>query len=515
MLTNESTISASVNVSKNRQSYVPPSYVDHDRASKIRAVIPEIDSRYKAFAEKYHLPGYSYGIVADGKIVHLGSGGYSNLDSKILVTPKSMFRIASMTKSFTAMAILQLRDAGKLRLDDPVSSYIPEIQNYRLTVDAPAITIGDLLIHTSGLPTDDPWADRKLGETEEDIVNLLMTGVHFSNVAGIDYEYSNLGYAILGLIIQKITGIAFGKYISKFIWTPLGMKDASWEYRDIESAQLVQGYGLGGENWMREALLSDGVYAPMGGAITSIEAFSQYMAWHLSVWPPRDDAETGPLKRSSVREMHQPRKFIELSHDFQFSEGREYTMTKWYGYGLRWLRDQLGRVFVGHCGGLPGFGSNWYFMPDYGVGVAALANVTYAPMAKINLEVLDTLVMVAQLGPRQVATSAALKEKQNALMKLLPHWEGAEDSGLFADNFFLDYPLESLRFQTESQFMKVGKIVVVEDLIPKNQLRGSFIVRGELSALRVSFSLTPENPSRIQEFRIEIFRCIDHFHPRG
>src|SRR4051812_47800640 len=89
-------------------------------AQNLEVAFPVIDSMYKAYAEKNHIPGLAYGIVAGGQLVHTGTFGYANVEKRTPVTAKSVYRIASMTKSFTAMAILSLRDAGKLDLDDPV-----------------------------------------------------------------------------------------------------------------------------------------------------------------------------------------------------------------------------------------------------------------------------------------------------------------------------------------------------------------------------------------------------------
>lgn len=127
------------------QDYQPPFFTDHDRHTKIQALFPEIDLLYKTYAETNHFPGYAFGIMLDGNLVYSGSGGFIDLEKKIPATPQSVFRIASMTKSFTAMAIIKLRDEGKLKLDDPISLYIPEIQNQYLTADAPTMTIRDLL----------------------------------------------------------------------------------------------------------------------------------------------------------------------------------------------------------------------------------------------------------------------------------------------------------------------------------------------------------------------------------
>lgn len=103
---------------RHTQAYLPPYFEDNDRLTKIQVLFSEIDEMYRKHAEKNGYPGYAYGILLDGELIHFGSGGFINVDQKIPATPQSMFRIASMTKSFTAMAILRLRDEGKLRLDD-------------------------------------------------------------------------------------------------------------------------------------------------------------------------------------------------------------------------------------------------------------------------------------------------------------------------------------------------------------------------------------------------------------
>ncbi len=484
-----------------KQSYSPPSFSNSERLASIRKVIPEIDLKYKEFAEKHHVPGYAYGIMLDGQLIHSESGGFIDLEHKIPATPHSMFRVASMTKSFVSMAILLLRDAGKLRLDDPLYLCIPEIQNQQLTKDAPVITVRDLLVHTAGFPTDDPWADRKMGETDEQLLNLLKGGIFFSTTAGTTFEYSNLGYTLLGFIIEKITGISYGQFIAEKIWKPLGM-EAEWDFKDVPAFQLAHGYRWEEERWKEEEMDPHGTFGAMGGMIASVESFSRYVAIHQSAWPPRDEVEAGPLKRSSIREMHQPHIFSDLMPDFKYSEGTPCCVTRAYGYGVRWHRDSHQRVFVGHSGGLPGFGSNWYIMPEYGLGVISFANATYAPAVKINLDVLDALVNAAQLEPRSLSASTLLKERYQALVKLFPNWDSPIPE-IFAANFFLDYPLEILRKNTQQLFAKTDSILSVGDIIPENQLRGYFKLVGKKGDLEIKFSLSPENPPLIQEFQVK------------
>jgi CubicO group peptidase (beta-lactamase class C family) len=483
------------------QCHAPSVFVDQSRRDKIQAILPEIDLLYEEFAEAKHCPGYAYGIVLDGELIHVSCGGYSDLEQKIPVTSHTMFRIASMTKSFTAMAVAILRDEGKLRLDDPVSSYIPALGNRHLTSDSPEITIRDLLTHSAGFPSDNPWGDRKLDEQSQDLIALLEEGLFFSNAPGIQYEYSNLGYTLLGYIIQVVSGQPYDLFIRERILKPIGMGEVAWDFNDVSPSQLALGYGWDGKSWQPQEILGHGIYGAMGGMIASLDSYSRYIALHLSAWPPRDDAESPPIKRSSTREMHQLWRFAELT-EIRYLDGTVAPLIKGYGYGLNVSRDSLGKVFAGHSGGLPGFGSNWTILPEYGLGIIHFANVTYGGAAALNLHILHKLVIDAQLTKRQLSPSDALQERQNELIKLLPDWEEALENDLFAKNFFLDRSIDLLEAESRELFSRSGEILSIGAVMPENQLRGSFVLECENCNLRITFGLTPENPPRIQELHL-------------
>lgn len=485
-------------------SYQAPAFSDKERLQKIEKYFPLVAKLYDAYAKMNHFPGYAFGVMLDGKLVYSGSGGYADIDKKVPATTKSQFRIASMSKSFTAMAILHLRDAGKLKLDDPVAQYIPEMKGQQLTSDAPPITIRNLMTHSAGFPEDNPWGDRQLAYSEEALIAMIKKGISFSNDPGVAYEYSNMGFAMLGYIIKKVSGISYGEYIRKNIWNPLGMQQAEWEYSKVPANELAHGYRWLNNNWREETLLHDGIYGAMGGMITSLESFSKYVAFHQAAWPARNDKESGPVKRSSVREMHQPWRFIGLNPAYRYPRGRVCATSSAYGYGLSWLKDCEGREYIAHSGGLPGFGSNWRILPQYGLGVILFANVTYAPTTPANLAVLDTLIRLAGLQPMQLPPSDILSRRKDELVKLLPDFSNAVSSGIFAENFFDDYILESLQTEARELFEKAGKIIHMGDVVPENQLRGYFILEGEQTNIRVSFTLTPENPALIQEYHIAL-----------
>ena len=288
-------------------SYHEARFTDKDRLKNFDQCWPVLDRMFYDYAEKNHLPGAVYGVVADGKLVHTFSIGYLDVIKKIPATPTSVFRIASMTKSFTAMAILKLRDEGKLRLDDPAYLYIPELKGQHYpTSDAAEITVRNLLTHGAGFPEDNPWGDRQLANTDQELIDLVKKGIRFSNDPGQTFEYSNLGFTLLGYIVKKTSGMRYEDYISQHILKPLGMVHTYWEYTKVPENELAKGYKWSGENWSEQVMLHDGAYGAMGGMMTTIEDFSKYVALHLSAWPPRNDAETGPVKRSSIREMQFP-----------------------------------------------------------------------------------------------------------------------------------------------------------------------------------------------------------------
>lgn len=483
---------------------------DPNRMQRIRALFPVIQRLYEDHAKANHIPGLAYGLVVDGELVLAGGYGYADIDKKIPVQSSTVFRIASMSKSLTAMAILQLRDAGRLSLDEPASRYIPQLAGLKYpTADAAPITIRHLLTHGAGFPEDNPWGDRQLADTDKELMDLIAKQLSFSNVPGLAYEYSNLGFALLGKIVTVVSGQPYQQYIRDHIFLPLGMRHSTYEYSEVPGPALAHGYRWIYGNWREEELLHDtpdGSWGAMGAMLSSVDDFAAYMAVHLNAWPPSDAQDKGPLKRSSVREMHHPWRFTGMNLQFAYAPGEPCPVAGAYAYGLRWTRDCLGRTYIDHSGGLPGFGTQWRIMPDYGIGVIALGNRTYSPMGGINFQVLDTLVRGAALKPRPVAVSPILAQRQQELLRFLPDWKGAESAGIFAENFFPDNPIDLLQQQCREVFAKAGKIRKVHPIVAENQLRGTFRIEGEQGNIDVYFTLSPENPPLIQEFRIRAAR---------
>lgn len=484
-------------------SYTPPSFQDSAAYQKIQSALPAIEKIYQEYAEKNHYPSITFGVVVGNQLVFSGSTGLANLQTQAAASTQSVYRIASMSKSFTAMAILKLRDEGRLQLSDPVSKHIPEFGTVRpLTADAPVITVQHLMTMSAGFPEDNPWGDRQLSDTDEELVALVKKGISFSNVPGTNYEYSNLGFALLGKIITNVAGTPYQQYIVQHILQPLGMNDSHYEHSEVPPGQLALGYRWEQEQWKPEPILKDGSYGAMGGLWCSLEDFAKYVSLHLAAWPPRNEPDNGPVKRATIREMHQPWRFNNLFVDARGLDGEICPAAAGYGYGLGWRKDCSGRVRISHSGGLPGYGSEWRIYPEYGVGVVSFSNRTYGAPSMANARALDTLISIAGLKPRTLQAIPFLETIKEQLLKVLPAWQEAMPAGLFAENFFLDESVELRRQHTQKLFTEAGAIQKIGPVRPQNQLRGQFTLECENKNVEVFFTLTPEWVPMVQQLDI-------------
>jgi CubicO group peptidase (beta-lactamase class C family) len=474
------------------------------RAERVAAILPDIDKMYAELAGKEHLPGLVYGVVLDGKLVHTRALGLADVERKIPATGSTEFRIASMSKNFVAMAALKLRDGGKLRLDDPVAHYLPELRRVGLpTTDSPALTIRHLMTMTAGLPEDNPWGDRQMAITNARVEQLAGAGLSFSNAPGQSFEYSNLGYILLGKVVSKASGMRFQDYVTRQILRPLGMTNTRWEYRQAAPGKLALGYRWERDHWEREPILPDGDGAAMGGLITTADDFARYVAFHLDAWPARNDPERGPLRRASVREMHLPQAFGSLAAKATLLDGTTPNpRVVFYGHGLRWSRDSRDVVTVGHGGGLPGFGSQYYFAPDHGVGVFAFSNLRYGPVYGPTAKALTMLVERADLGPRLTPVSPILATRHTQVAQLVQSWDASVANAIAADNLFLDRSREDWIAHAREKLEPIGKITAVGPIKAENGLRGTFPLIGERGTVNVKFTLTPEREPKVQEITL-------------
>ncbi len=448
-----------------------------------------------------HVPGVVYGVIADGEVAHVsGLGSVSGPGVEESAPDKTtVFRIASMTKSFTAAAILLLRDEGSLALDDPVATYVPTVAGFRLpTSDSPAITVRHLLSMASGLATDDAWGDRHLHGTAEWMDELLAAGGTFAVAPGIAFEYSNYGFAILGRVIDNITGAAYQRFISERLLVPLGMSATTW----VAPSTPAIGCRWIDDHWVAELPLGDGAFAAMGGLWSNVEDLARWVAFLLDAFPPRDDVDDGPLRRSSRREMQQVVRGLPVSVT-TLDNGKTRLGPSGYGMGLNVFHDLTLGHMVAHSGGLPGFGSNMRWSIERNIGVVALGNVTYAPMAALTRELFDVLEDSNVLPLSVLLSSEMLSIAANELVDLLLRWDDDVADALFADNVFLDDERHRRRDEAERFRLACGP-VLARTLGVNVATNGTMVLQCERGAARVELQLSAEVPARVQWYELTL-----------
>ena len=478
----------------------PPQFRNPDRTARLLAAVPEVDALFRDFAARNHVPGIAWGILIDGKLVHAGAAGVRDVASKSPVDADTVFRIASMTKSFTAISILKLRDEGKLSLDDPAERYVPPLAALVYpTADSPRITIRHLLSHAAGFPEDNPWGDRQLAVTDEQMTDMIQRGIPFSNAPGIAYEYSNFGFAILGRIVSRVSGMPYRDYVRRNILVPLGMNATTLEAAEVPPSRLAHGYRWEDGQWKDEPPLSDGAFGSMGGMLTSTNDLARYVGFMMSAWPPRDDPDTGPLRRSSLREMQTVSRPSPATVTRDQVDAPLRLNTGGYAFGLRVWQSCGQRHVVAHSGGLPGFGSHMRWLPEHGVAIIAMGNLTYTSWTRVADDAIDVLDATGALQPRVPKPSPALLAARDIVSGLINSWDGARLESIAADNLFLDQPEDRRRVAFGQIRAAVGACRMDDGSFDvENALRGVWTMRCEKGEVRLGVTMAPTMPPRVQ-----------------
>lgn len=329
--------------------------------------------------EYYNLPGLTMGIVYDQQLVWQKGFGYADVEKKIAATPKTIFRIASISKLFTSTAIMQLRDAGKLRLDDPITKFLPWFKiTYRFP-DAPEITIEHILTHTSGLPREAAfpyWTDHNFPTKEQIKETLPDQETIFPSET--KWKYSNLAMALLGQIVEAASGEDYETYIVNHIFKPLDMNSSSVYLTEAQMKNLATGYGIRLTDGAREKadfLDSKGI-TPAANLSSNVPDLAKFIS--LQFTESNDIGGKQILKANTLREMHRV-------HWLQPS------WTSGWGLGFS-VRKYGNRTLVGHAGWVGGYRSQLYFDTKDKIGVIVFSNGEDGSPTDFALQLFDTVV---------------------------------------------------------------------------------------------------------------------------
>jgi CubicO group peptidase (beta-lactamase class C family) len=358
-----------------------PQPVDgHEAASGIE--MSEVKARVGAILNRRPAVGFAVGVVRDGRLDLFEAHGIADIASKTPITEDTGFRIASITKTFTAIAVMQLQEQGLVDLDAPANDYL---RAYRLTpADAgfrPA-TVRHLLTHTSGVPEVlHPWDVLRpdFGESVEiggplpSLGELCRSGLPVNAEPGTRFIYSDYGFATLGQIVEDVSGQPFDIYLREHIFDPLGMEGTDLNRSRKVTARLATGYKLGSRG--AKAIVDRQWVTP--GA-SSIYSTPRDMARYLSALLGGGSNEHGSvLERETMATMFEPN----YQPDVRLP-----------GIGLSFFRFDIGgHLAVEHGGILPGFNSQIFAAPDEGVAVMAFTNGAKGAMFWLPGEVVGLL----------------------------------------------------------------------------------------------------------------------------
>jgi len=473
--------------------------------AEMAAAIPAIDRIFADWRLDAHAPGLVYGIVAGGRLVHVNAVGVQDIGARRPVSADSLFRIASMTKAFTALAILRLRDEGLISLDAPAETYVPELRGWRYPVsDWPRIRVRDLLSHTAGFVTDDPWGDRQTPLAEAEFTAMLRRGVPFTRAPGTAFEYSNFGYALLGRIVQNVSRRPYRTFVETNILRPLRMTSSGFEVSEAPLERRAIGYRWENSAWREEPTMAHGAFGAMGGLQTSASDYARWVAFLLSAWPAREGDEDGPIRRASVRELAQGLNFPILATRPGRSGAAACRQAATYGMGMRVAQDCDVGLTLAHGGGYPGYGSFLLLLPEHGIGIFAFSNRTYAGPSGPVWDAAMALHRAGALQGRRLPVGEALASAYAAAGAVYRAGDVAAAGDLLAMNFLMDRSAESWRAELRRLRGEVGDCDTAAPVNPTGALSGTFGWRCEHGRIEGQLLLAPTHPPQIQALRLNI-----------
>lgn len=416
--------------------------------------------------------------------------------------PDEPFRIASMSKSFTSAAIGLLKPRG-LDLDAPLASIVPEV---RATAVAD-LTCRQALTMSTGFSKDDPWADRMESLSRRDFLDILHGDLTPIAPAGTGFEYSNINFALLGLVAEAVGGRPFTELTTAEVIAPLGLTRTGFDHRDFPD--LVPGLRVdrGGSAHPVE-VTGPGAFSAIGGLISTVGDVCAWISAHLEALESRREGQTAASELHSVlAENQEPRRLIALH------SSRLHAESIHYGFGLQHRLDsRFGRVIC-HSGGYPGYGSHMRWFPDIGLGVVVLANTSNHPAEAIVERAVDAAWLGAQGmevsgadGPaiRRTTTPAPvprfraepeLSRRVLAAAQLVLAWDESFAEQHFAVNMDLDQPraerLDHWRTWCESHGVDRCAQLTTDDLVMETRLLGAVSLPASPSAPAGEDTTTP------------------------
>jgi CubicO group peptidase (beta-lactamase class C family) len=452
------------------------------REAAVAALLPRLGERVDAFFAANAPPSIAVAVIVDGEVRLTRLLGWADVAHEVAPTPQTLYRIGSITKTFTTALALQLRDEGKLTLDAPAEQYWPELAKIEYPFpDSARITLRHLLTHSSGLPRlgNFEYASPDANVSDEVLLRALAEA-RLDSAPGTRYVYSNFGMSLVGFFAGRMSSEgSLRAALAQRVTAPLGMASTTFDPASVPGAALAIGYTDSASRAVAP-LWNLGVSEGAGGLWSSLDDMARWVIYQLGAWPPRPGAEGGPLRRATLREQHVASFPIDVKASLEGSTPAAAAT----GIGLGWHTAQSCSLeqLVEHGGAIDGFRATVAFAPERGFGVVVLSNAVDTRVSMLQ----DDLVKLAAaaLDPREQRPSPGLVAALNAFGESLASCPASAYEALFDRSFRAAIGPEQFAAVCAGISSRSGRCAYDKALSLSTASSGEFQLRCERGALR-------------------------------
>ena len=472
-------------------------------------------------------PSISYALFdCDGVFYHHAVGEFQ-LDGR---APQrdTVYRIASMSKSFEMAAVLVLHERGLLSLDDRVSDHVPEFVD---PVDDAGVvmpvTVLMLMNNSSGLPEDNGWADHELALSRDGLLAVIAAGLNFADRPGNGYQYSNIGFWLLGIIVENVSGQPFERFATDTLLTPLGLADTRYSAGDYagDEQRLAHGFGTfdDGATWFDRPFVGTGIGGCAASMFSTVSDIAAWSGWLSSAFDPgnRDDTILSRASRRLMQRIHTALPSPSERPAEPQLEGAGY------GLGLNVENDVRFGLIAQHSGGLPGWSSNMRWHLGTGIGAVVFANtngvkpgIQATAMLRAVLEAENPPARDIPLWPSTVAAAEAIDAA------LLGSGDVADARTPLSPNLLSDVPADVRAARLAAALADVGGVApAVPPLADRlawavSAAQLAWTIPGVTGDIECRIELTPTVPAMVQRLEVErqvpvtaLSSVIRHYRP--
>mgnify|MGYP002843391111 FL=1 len=354
-----------------------PPLSEHPR---IKDAIGLVDAWIDSLLDYGQVPGISVGFVVDQELVFAKGYGYSNLENKIRTETDTIYSVCSISKLFTSIGIMQLRDSGVLTLRDPIERHLKWFAIESGHLGSGPVRVGGLLTHSSGLPreSDFPyWTRLDFPFPEQEQMKEQLKEQTTIYPAETRFQYSNLGFALAGAILADTSGLTYQQYMEQKVIGPMGLQDTRTYFpTKLHGDQMATGYaGLRRDRVRKELPPFDtGAITPAAGFTSTVEDLSRFASWNFRTLSGQDDTV---LEGNTLREMQ---RVNWVDPDWKSSWGLGFSVSQ-----------EQGETVVSHGGACPGYITHFAMLPKFKLAAIALTNSADGPASLITTSLIKVV----------------------------------------------------------------------------------------------------------------------------